>query len=195
MLGFRTKRHIFEGSSVIGLYNCVEILLPNMGLKHYGSSVPFHVWQYAMSSHCNYQRLLESEDIEYIDWPARSPNMNPIEHVWDFRGRHMTSRILLPVTIPEVRLVLQEDCTTIPQQYTYNLLLSKTRRCWTYIVVREDHIPLPKTECFLLATCPMDDFAFSRIVLHVTLSIKFLYILFIFLKVCLHYECLGVLIA
>ncbi|GFW45004.1 hypothetical protein TNCV_4513181 [Trichonephila clavipes] len=27
------------------------------------------------------EQLLESEDIERMDWPARSPDLNPIEHM------------------------------------------------------------------------------------------------------------------
>ncbi|GFU26588.1 transposable element Tcb1 transposase [Trichonephila clavipes] len=38
------------------------------------------------------EQLLESEDIERMDWPARSPDLNPIEHVWDFLGRRLVAR-------------------------------------------------------------------------------------------------------
>ncbi|GFY01377.1 transposable element Tc1 transposase [Trichonephila clavipes] len=38
------------------------------------------------------EQLLESEDIERMDWPARSPDLNPIEHVWDFLGRRLAAR-------------------------------------------------------------------------------------------------------
>ncbi|GFU64195.1 transposable element Tcb2 transposase [Trichonephila clavipes] len=38
------------------------------------------------------EQLLESEDIERMDWPARSPDLNPIDHVWDFLGRRLAAR-------------------------------------------------------------------------------------------------------
>ncbi|GFW66921.1 hypothetical protein TNCV_4688061 [Trichonephila clavipes] len=41
-----------------------------------------------------------------MDWPARSPDLNPIEHVWDFLGRRLAARTLPPVTIRELRLAL-----------------------------------------------------------------------------------------
>ncbi|GFV52020.1 transposable element Tc3 transposase [Trichonephila clavipes] len=50
------------------------------------------------------EQLLESEDIERMDWPARSPDLNLIEHVWDFLGRRLAARTLPPaVGSPVVR--------------------------------------------------------------------------------------------
>ncbi|GFV83031.1 transposable element Tcb2 transposase [Trichonephila clavipes] len=87
------------------------------------------------------EQLLESEDIERMDWPARSPDLNPIEHVWDFLGRRLAARTLPPVTIRELRLALQDEWAAMPQQLIDTLILSMGRRCETYLAVRGDHIP------------------------------------------------------
>ncbi|GFX32904.1 transposable element Tcb2 transposase [Trichonephila clavipes] len=83
------------------------------------------------------EQLLESEDIERMDWPARSPDLIPIEHVWDFLGRRLAARTLPPVTIRELRLVLQDEWAAMPQQLIDTLILSMGRRCETCLAVRE----------------------------------------------------------
>ncbi|GBN48425.1 hypothetical protein AVEN_84470-1 [Araneus ventricosus] len=40
--------------------------------------------------------FLESEDIRRMDWPARSPDLNPIEHVWDDLARAIATHNPLP---------------------------------------------------------------------------------------------------
>ncbi|GFV93830.1 hypothetical protein TNCV_367291 [Trichonephila clavipes] len=44
-----------------------------------------------------------------MDWPAQSPDLNPIEYVWDFLGRRLAARTLPPVTIRELRLALKTN--------------------------------------------------------------------------------------
>ncbi|GFV60393.1 transposable element Tcb2 transposase [Trichonephila clavipes] len=87
------------------------------------------------------EQLLESEDFERMDWLARSPDLNPIEHVWGFLGRRLEARTLPPVTIREFRLVLQDEWAAMPQQLIDTLILSMDRRCETCLAVRGDHIP------------------------------------------------------
>ncbi|GFT01206.1 transposable element Tc3 transposase [Trichonephila clavipes] len=81
------------------------------------------------------EQLLESEDIERKDWPARSPDLNPIEHVWVFLGRCLAARTLPPVTIRELRLALQDEWAAMPQQLIDTLILSMGRRCETCLAV------------------------------------------------------------
>ncbi|GFT78521.1 transposable element Tcb2 transposase [Trichonephila clavipes] len=86
-------------------------------LRRYGSAFPFH---FPSNAPCHRpvaaEQLLESEDIERMDWPARSTDLNPIEHVWDFLGRRLAARTLPPVKIRELRLALQDEWAAMPQQ-------------------------------------------------------------------------------
>jgi transposase len=35
---------------------------------------------------------LQSEAVTSVPWPALSPNLNPIEHIWDMLGRRILAR-------------------------------------------------------------------------------------------------------
>ncbi|GFT95591.1 transposable element Tcb1 transposase [Trichonephila clavipes] len=106
MLGSRTDLHIFDAGSVNGTHYCNEILLPYVRLFRGAMGLQFLFMDDNAPCHRTVaaEQLLESEDIERMDWPARSPDLNPIEHVWDFLGRRLAARTLPPVTIRELRL-------------------------------------------------------------------------------------------
>ncbi|GFW63318.1 transposable element Tcb2 transposase [Trichonephila clavipes] len=89
------------------------------------------------------EQLLESEDIERMDWPARSPDLNPIGHVWDFLGRRLAARTLPPVTIRELRLALQDERAAMPQQLIDTLILSMGRRCETCLAINPNSEQIP----------------------------------------------------
>ncbi|GFT91234.1 transposable element Tcb2 transposase [Trichonephila clavipes] len=143
MLGSRTDLHIFDAGSVNGTRYCNEILLPYVRLFRGAMGLQFLFMDDSAPCHRTVasEQLLESEDIERMDWPARSPDLNPIEHVWYFLGRRLAARTLPPVTIRELRLALQDEWAAMPQLLIKTLILSMGRRCETCLAVRGDHIP------------------------------------------------------
>ncbi|KAI4872910.1 hypothetical protein NFI96_005291 [Prochilodus magdalenae] len=48
------------------------------------------------------QQFLQDEGIEAMDWPARSPDLNPIEHIWDIMSRSIHQRHVAPQTVQEL---------------------------------------------------------------------------------------------
>ncbi|GFW94916.1 transposable element Tcb1 transposase [Trichonephila clavipes] len=133
MLGSRTGLHIFDAGSVNGTRYCNEILLPFVRLFRGAMGLQFLFMDDNAPCHRTVaaEQLLESEDIERMDWPARSPDFNPIQHVWDFLGRRLAARTLPPVTIRELQLALQDEWAAMPQQLIDTLILSMGRRCET----------------------------------------------------------------
>ncbi|GFV24734.1 transposable element Tcb2 transposase [Trichonephila clavipes] len=143
MLGSRTDLHIFDAGSINGTRYCNEILLPYVRLFRGAMGLQFLFMDDNAPCHRTVaaEQLFESEDIERMDWLARSPDLNPIEHVWDFLGRRLAARTLPPVTIRELQLALQDEWAAMPQQLIDTVILIMGRRCETCLAVRGDHIP------------------------------------------------------
>ncbi|UYV61148.1 K02A2.6-like, partial [Cordylochernes scorpioides] len=55
-----------------------------------------------------------SENIRRMVWPARSPDLNPIEHVWDALGRRIGALHPSPRTLVELRTALLEEWGLLP---------------------------------------------------------------------------------
>ncbi|GFV95238.1 transposable element Tc3 transposase [Trichonephila clavipes] len=59
-----------------------------------------------------------------MEWPACSPDLNPIEHVWDMLGRRIAARPRLPATVRDLEIALLEEWNSIPQSLIDNLIAS-----------------------------------------------------------------------
>ncbi|GFW05146.1 transposable element Tcb2 transposase [Trichonephila clavipes] len=84
-LGSRTDLHIFDAGSFNGSRYCNNILLPYVRLFRGAMGLQFLFMDDNAPCHRTVaaEQFLESEDIERIDWPAQSPDLNPIEHTED----------------------------------------------------------------------------------------------------------------
>jgi transposase len=71
-----------------------------------------------------------------LPWPANSPDLNPIEHVWDFLGKRVRRRQLRSETLNGLRVALEEECAEIPQYYIATLIQSMPNRLRDAILMR-----------------------------------------------------------
>ncbi|KAG2470935.1 TC1A transposase, partial [Polypterus senegalus] len=85
------------------------------------------------------RQYLEDEGIETIEWPSRSPDLNPIEHLWDIMFRSIRHRQVAPQTVQQLRNALIQIWEEMPQDTIRRLIRSMPRRCQACIQARGGH--------------------------------------------------------
>ena len=84
-------------------------------------------------------QYLEQATIVRMEWPARSPDLNPIEHAWDMLQTAVSSRPVQPASVQELRQALLEEWDQIPQYKNRTLISSMRRSCQAVIEARRHH--------------------------------------------------------
>ncbi|GBM13753.1 hypothetical protein AVEN_90017-1 [Araneus ventricosus] len=82
---------------------------------------------------------LESETIPRMAWLARSPDLNPIEHVWVMLGRRIACRSVPLGTLQELQQALLQEWPLLPQQAINDIIASMPRCCQACISARWYH--------------------------------------------------------
>lgn len=140
-LGGRTALHVLARGSLTAIRYRDEILRPLV--RPYAGAVGpgFLLMQDNARPHvagvC--QQFLQEEGIDAMDWPARSPDLNPIEHIWDIMSRSIHQRHVAPQTVQELADALVQVWEEIPQETIRHLIRSMPRRCREVIQARGGH--------------------------------------------------------
>jgi transposase len=86
-----------------------------------------------------FQDFLNQNHIRVLPWPALSPDLSPIEHLWDELGRRVRHRQSPPETLQELRDALVDEWNNIPQAFIQRLIGSMRRRCEAVVAARGGH--------------------------------------------------------
>uniref|UniRef100_A0A8C7R8B5 Transposase Tc1-like domain-containing protein n=1 Tax=Oncorhynchus mykiss TaxID=8022 RepID=A0A8C7R8B5_ONCMY len=140
-LGDGTALHVLAKGSLTAIRYRDEILRPLV--RPYAGAVGpgFLLMQDNARPHvagvC--QQFLQEEGKDAMDWPARSPDLNPIEHIWDIMSRSIHQRHVAPQTVQELADALVQVWEEIPQKTICHLIRSMPRRCTEVIQARGGH--------------------------------------------------------
>lgn len=72
--------------------------------------------------------FLQNNAIDTLPWPAKSPDLNPIEHLWDHLGRQVRARDPPVQNLQELTAALHEEWRRIPMIRIRRLIQSMRRR-------------------------------------------------------------------
>ncbi|GFX94675.1 transposable element Tcb1 transposase [Trichonephila clavipes] len=143
MINGRTCLHVVANGTMTGQRYIDEVLLPHVRLFRSAVGDKFVFMDDNVTCHRTLavQDCLDSEGIQRLVWPARSPDLNLIENVWDALGRQVAGRNYPPTNKNTLIRALTEEWDKLPQQLLHNVVQSMLRRVECCITLYGGHIP------------------------------------------------------
>jgi transposase len=83
--------------------------------------------------------FLEQNNVTVIPWLALSPDLNPIQHLWDEVQRRLSNFQLRPTTADELAASFLRVWDVIPMTFINRLIHSMNRRCAAAINANGGH--------------------------------------------------------
>ena len=134
----KTDLHVIDNGTLTALRYVNEIL--DVYVRPYAGAVGENFILMGDNARAHRARItdqyLEQATIVRMEWPARSPDLNPIEHAWDMLQTAVSSRPVQPASVQELRQALLEEWDQIPQYKIRRLISSMRRRCQAVIGAR-----------------------------------------------------------
>ncbi|GFX14953.1 transposable element Tc3 transposase [Trichonephila clavipes] len=143
MMDSHTDLHFFDTGPVTAQRYIDEVLEPYVCLFRDAVGLDFIFMDDNAPCHraLLIDDFLETENIQRMSWPANSPDLNPIEHVWDMLGRQIAAISHPPSSITELKRGLQEAWNRLSPQLIHYHIASMVNRCAACLAVRGDHMP------------------------------------------------------
>ena len=127
--------HVIDNGTLTALRYVNEIL--NVYVRPYAGAVCENFIPMDDNAHahraCIIDQYLEQATIIRMEWPARSPDLNPIEHAWDMLQTAVSSHPMQPASVQELRQAVLEELDQIPQ-YKIRRFISSMRRHFQAVI-------------------------------------------------------------
>ncbi|GFV09422.1 transposable element Tcb2 transposase [Trichonephila clavipes] len=95
------------------------------------------------------QDCLNSEGIQRLVWPARSPDLNPIENAWDALGGKLLVETILRQTRTPSSGALTEGWDKLPQLSCWIMFAAKVSGTDVWNVASNSTVDISRTDTFL----------------------------------------------
>jgi len=82
---------------------------------------------------------MQTHNIPVLEWVAQSPDLNPIEHMWDHLDRQIRKREPLPTSKKALINALMEEWQKVPLDVVRNLISSMPQRIMAVINAKGSH--------------------------------------------------------
>ncbi|GFV85145.1 transposable element Tc1 transposase [Trichonephila clavipes] len=142
MINGRTRLNVVANGTMTGQRYIDEVLLPHVRLFRGAVGDKFAFMDDNATCHRTLavHDFLDSESIQRLVWKARSPDLNPIENVWDALGRQVAGGNYPPTNKNTLIRALTEEWDKLPQQLLDNVVQSMVRRVECCITLHGGHI-------------------------------------------------------
>ncbi len=137
---YRTGLHLVNGSVTSQYYlnNIINPVIVPLHEQHRPDFIFMDDNVPAPQGHIIRERLLEAA-VPQMEWPALSPDLNPIENLWDQLSRCVEGCNPAPQNLSDLRTALQEEWDAMPQQII-SRLVNSMKRCCQAVIDAQGHM-------------------------------------------------------
>jgi len=139
--GYRTPLVVIDGNLIAQKYR-LDILGPHVVPLLQTHNVITTLQLDNATSHVAGVNLeyLQNHNVDFMDdWPSKSPDLNPIEHLWENLDRRVRRRPNPPNNVNELGAALLEEWNNILQADINKLVLSMRHRCHAVSIAHGGH--------------------------------------------------------